>query len=330
MCRVLCPAYPAGMDHGGTAVDVSVILPVHNENGHLQDELKRIAYALDRSEFSYEIVVVDDGSTDGSTEALRSMDDIRVIHLARNRGAGFARRAGTTVARGDVIVWTDVDMTYPNERIPELVRELEGHDQVVGARTSEQGTVKFLRVPAKWFIRKMAEYLSGETIPDLNSGMRVFRADVLRQFLPLLPKGFSHVTTVTMAFLGNDYDIKYVPIEYSEREGRSKFHWWSDTQRYVLQVTRMVMMHRPLKVFMPLGFVLLATGLGKLIFDVVDKDFRIGTNTIVLLVAAAAMFIVGLLADLIVQQGKLAITVPPAAFRPIEGRAWRTRARADG
>src|SRR5205823_4308143 len=104
----------------------------------------------------------DDGSTDGSGELLQLANEsarIRLIQFARNRGSGSARKAGTKAARGRVVVWTDADMTYPNDRIPELVKALDGHDQVVGARTSEQGTNKAFRVPAKWFIRRLAAYL---------------------------------------------------------------------------------------------------------------------------------------------------------------------------
>lgn len=294
--------------------DVSVVLPVFNEKGHLHEEIERISAALDDSEFSYEIVVVDDGSTDGSSERLRELTGIRLVQYADNRGSGYARRAGSSVARGDIVVWTDVDMTYPNERIPELVRALDGEDQVVGARTSEQGTLKFFRVPAKWFIRKMAEFLSGADIPDLNSGMRAFRKEVLEQFLPLLPNGFSHVTTVTMAFLGNDYSVRYLPIDYSKRAGRSKFHWFADTQRYLLQVTRMIMLYNPMKLFLPMAIVLLLTGLGKLVFDFVARNFAVAGSTIVLLVAAVSVLIVGLLADLTVQLGRSRLHVRPAAF----------------
>lgn len=294
--------------------DVSVVLPVFNEKGHLRDEIERIRAAMEASDYTFEIIVVDDGSTDGSSASLREIPGIRLVQYGRNRGSGFARRAGSAVARGDVVVWTDVDMTYPNERIPELVDQLEGHDQVVGARTSEEGTVKVLRVPAKWFIRKVAEFLSGETIPDLNSGMRAFRREVLDQFLPLLPSGFSHVTTVTMAFLGNEYSVKYVPIEYSKRAGRSKFHWFADTQRYLLQVTRMIMLYRPMKFFLPIATVLMTIGVGKLAFDLITKDFRVATNTIVAITGAVSVLIVGLIADVIVQLGKSRLHAHPAAF----------------
>ena len=156
-------------------------------------------------------------------------------------------------ARGRVVVWTDVDMTYPNDQIPELVGELDGWDQVVGARTSEQGTARFLRAPAKWFIRKLAGYLTGVRIPDLNSGFRAFRRDVGAQFFYLLPRGFSCVTTLTMAFLTNGYSVRYVPIDYFPRRGESKFHWWADTRRYLLQVVRMVLLYEPLRIFRPPG-----------------------------------------------------------------------------
>ena len=249
-------SHDAGTDVEPPQLDVSVVLPVYNEKGHLQEEIDRIRTALDASEYSYEIIVVDDGSNDGSGESLRKVEGIRLIQFGHNRGSGAARKAGTHAARGRVVVWTDVDMTYPNNEIPLLVKELEGWDQVVGARTSEQGTAKAARVPAKWFIRKLASYLVETPIPDLNSGMRAFRNDVARQYLHLLPTGFSHVTTLTMAFLSNGYSVKYMPIEYSPRAGESKFHWWKDTRRYLVQVVRMCLSYNPLKIFLPLAAIL--------------------------------------------------------------------------
>jgi glycosyltransferase involved in cell wall biosynthesis len=202
------------------------------------------------------------------------------------------------------VVWTDVDMTYPNDTIPELVDELEGVDQVVGARTSEAGTVKLFRRPAKWLIRKLASYLTGVRIPDLNSGFRAFRRDVALPYLHLLPRGFSCVTTLTMSFLSNGYSVKYVPIEYAERAGESKFHWWKDTKRYLLQVVRLTLMWEPMRVFGPPAAVLGLVGVGKLIYDLIDKDFRVATNTVVILGIAFALALIGMIADLMVQLNK--------------------------
>lgn len=293
-------------------LDVSVILPVYNEVEHLEQEVTRVAKALEASNLSYEILIVDDGSTDGSGELAESLDGVRTLRFKTNRGSGSARKYGTMSARGDVVVWTDVDMTYPNDEIPELVAEMDGFDQVVGARRTEEGTVKLLRRPAKWFIRKLAAYLSGTDIPDLNSGFRAFRRDVADQFLYLLPRGFSCVTTITMAFLSNGYSVHYVPIDYAQRAGKSKFHWWKDTRRYLLQVVRMILMHEPLRFFGPLSVVLGTVGVGKLIYDLFDKSFRVGTNTLVILGVALALGAVGVIADLLVQLNKRRHDVIPA------------------
>ena len=293
--------------------EVSIVLPVYNEVDHLEAEVTRISKALAEAELSYEIIVVDDGSTDGSGE-LAARLDVRLLRFATNRGSGSARKYGTMAAQGEIVVWTDVDMTYPNNEIPELIKALDGFDQVVGARTSEEGNVKLLRRPAKWVIRKLASYLSRTPIPDLNSGFRAFRRDVADQFLYLLPRGFSCVTTITMAFLSNGYSIRYVPIEYAERSGRSKFHWWKDTQRFLLQVVRMVLMHDPIRFFGPPAATLAVIGIGKLIFDLIDKDFRVGTNTIVLLGLSFALAGVGLIADLMVQLNKRRHEVMPATI----------------
>ena len=298
-------------------LDVSVILPVYNERGHVQAEIERIRDALVGEGMSYELLVVDDGSTDGSGDRLRELaagaDDIELVQFRQNRGSGSARRAGTARARGRVVVWTDADMSYPNERIPELVKELDGYDQVVGARLAEQGTVRFLRVPAKWFIRRLAEYLTDTTIPDLNSGLRAFRRDVGAQYLHLLPDGFSCVTTLTMSFLANGYSVKYVPVDYAKRAGESKFHWWADTRRYLTQVVRLVLSYNPLRFFLPLTMALFALGFVKLGYDWATRDFRLATNTLLLLLAAFQVLAIGLLADLVVRLHRPSEQVEPAS-----------------
>ena len=189
-------------------LDVSIVLPVHNEAPHLADELARIRASMDASEYSWEIVVVDDGSTDGSGDVCKGLPKVRVLTTPRNRGSGAARRLGTEAARGRVVVWSDADMSYPNDQIPQLVAELGDSDHIVGARTSEQGTLKVFRVPAKWAVRRLAGYLTRTPIPDLNSGFRAFRRDVGLQFTHQLPSGFSCVTTITMSFLMNGYEVR--------------------------------------------------------------------------------------------------------------------------
>jgi polyisoprenyl-phosphate glycosyltransferase len=293
-------------------IDVSVVLPVYNEAGHLREEIDRIRKSLEESDYSFEIIVVDDGSSDGSGESLAQIDGIRVLRFRQNRGAGSARKYGTMVARGRYVAWTDVDMSYPNDELPRLLDEINGWDQVVGHRTSEQGTVKLLRRPAKWFIRRLASYLTKVPIPDLNSGFRVFRRDVAMQFLYLLPRGFSCVTTITLAFLTNGYSVTWVPIDYAPRRGNSKFHWLVDTRRYLMQVVRMVLMYEPLRVFGPPAATLGLVGIGKLIYDLIDKDLRVGTNTILILGASVAFALLGTVTDLLVQLNKERNHVLPA------------------
>jgi len=292
--------------------DVSVVLPIYNEKGHLRAEIDRIREALEASRYSYELIVVDDGSNDGSETELSRIEGITLITHRRNQGSGAARRTGTTAARGRVVVWTDVDMTYPNDLIPELVDAMEGVDHVVGWRQTEEGTHKLLRTPAKWVIRKLASFLSETDIKDLNSGLRAFRRDVAMQYVHELPKGFSCVTTLTMSFLGNGYSIGFFPIQYFPRAGRSKFHWLRDTRRYILQVIRMTLSYNPLKVFLPVGLGLLVIGLVKLGFDWAERDFRLAANTLLIFFAALQVITVGLLADLVVRATKSPNSVPPA------------------
>ena len=287
---------------------VTIILPCYNEEGHVVAEIERISAAMDDSGYSYELVCVNDASTDDTLaklyEAAPRFPKMEVVNFHRNSGSGTVRRIGTQRARGEIVVWTDADMTYPNERIPELVQILEKDptiDQVVGARTSEQGTYKLLRVPAKWFIRKFAERLTGAKIPDLNSGLRAFRREVSLPYLRLLPAGFSCVTTITMSFLANNHEMYFLPIEYNKRAGKSKFKFGKDAYRYILQVLRMTMYFNPLKALMPLALTLLGLGIVKAVYDVVDHPVKIATDTVLVFVTGLLIASLALLADLIVR-----------------------------
>jgi polyisoprenyl-phosphate glycosyltransferase len=287
---------------------VTVILPCYNEEGHVIAEVERIARAMDGSGYSYELLAIDDGSTDGTLaklhEASAGFPHLEVVPMRRNGGSGVVRRIGTQRAQGEIVVWTDADMTYPNERIPELVQVLEKDpvvDQVVGARTSEQGTYKILRVPAKWFIRKFAERLTGVRIPDLNSGLRAFRREVALPYLRLLPAGFSCVTTITLAFLSNNHEVQYVPIEYSTRAGKSKFKFVSDVYKYILQILRMTMYFNPLKVLMPVALTLLAAGAVKAVYDVAVHPLHLAEDTVLTVITGLIIGSLALLGDLVVR-----------------------------
>ncbi|MEV0581902.1 glycosyltransferase family 2 protein [Nonomuraea sp. NPDC050310] len=287
---------------------VTIVLPCYNEQDHVIDEVDRICKAMDSSGYTYELVAVDDCSTDQTLQRLQDAapgyPHLRIRAFHRNGGSGTVRRIGTQEARGEIVVWTDADMTYPNERIPELVQLLEKDhtiDQVVGARTSEEGSHKMLRVPAKWVIRKIAERLAGQKIPDLNSGLRAFRKSVARPYLRLLPPGFSCVTTITLSFLMNQHDVHYLPIDYAKRAGTSKFSFVSDAYRYILQVLRMIMYFNPLKVLMPVALWLIVIGLVKGVFDVARYGFYLTSNTIVIFLSGMLIGSVALLADLIVR-----------------------------
>jgi polyisoprenyl-phosphate glycosyltransferase len=287
---------------------ISVVLPVFNEEACLAEEVERIKRGLDRSAYDWELIAVDDASTDKTAEILDRYPWIHRITFVNNRGAGAARRAGAAAARGNVIVWSDADMTYPNDRIAELVDQLGSADQIVGARTSEQGRAKFLRVPAKWVIRRLAEWLTRTRIPDLNSGFRAFRREAALPYLRLLPAGFSCVTTITVAMLSDDREVRFSPIPYESRAGRSKFRPLVDTYRYLLQVLRMVTFFNPLRVFFPLALALLTVGVLKLGYDVITDPVRVAINTVLIILAGVQLLVLGLLADLVVARTRMSRT----------------------
>ncbi|MEN6497666.1 MAG: glycosyltransferase family 2 protein [Thermoguttaceae bacterium] len=298
-----------------SAVDVdqqcqlSVVLPAYNEQGAIHRVLAEIVEALADEPLRYEILVIDDASTDGTPELAEQFAatcwqcPVRVIRCPERRGAGAARKVGIRQARGEIIVMLDADGTYPAETIPELLRYFPAYDQVNGARTSEQGTLPWLRRPAKWFIRKLACYLTGHKIPDLNTGLKAFKREIMLNWLWVIPDGFSCVTTMTLAFLTNGYAVKYVPTAYRPRIGRSKFHPIKDTLSYLATVLRMVLYFRPLKVFLPLSGLVIAAGILKSIASFAWTG-SMQESDIVVIVAGFMTCMLGLLAEVIVAHNR--------------------------
>lgn len=283
-------------------IQVSVVIPSYNEENAIGQVIDDVRQAMATTHYPFEIIVVDDCSTD-QTPARAKEKGVRLIERKINGGSGASRKTGIRAARGEYIVMLDADGTYTAADIPKMLDLLPEWDQVNGARTSEEGTMKALRVPAKWLIRRLAIYLSGVHIPDLNTGLKVFKRDVMLKYLWVMPEGFSCVTTMTLAFLCNGYAVTWLPTKYHKRIGKSKFHPIKDTSKYLSTVVRMVMYFNPLRVFMPLSSLLFLIGLIRGMYNIYFY-YKIEEGEIILTLGGILIGVMGLLADLIVSQGK--------------------------
>lgn len=301
---------------------VTVLVPAYNEELAIAQDLGVIKETLDAAGYEWELVVVDDGSTDRTAEIAEEMGAI-VLRHAQNKGPGGARMTGVRYAKGEIVIMTDADGTYPNQDMPKLIEEVRnGYDMAVGARINERGTLRWLRTPAKTFIRQLASFMVGYPIPDLNSGMRAFRREVCLKFLGILPNTHSWVSTITLAMLANGYRVTYIPVEYFPRIGKSSFHPIRDSYNYLSLVFRTLTYFNPLKIFLPISFFILLIGLGKLGYDIIFwQDIR--DSDVLLLVTPVVIAIVGMLADLVVALNRWRYIAPPRLkVPPPDGRPY--------
>jgi glycosyltransferase involved in cell wall biosynthesis len=287
---------------------VSVLVPAFNEEGAIAETVKKIAEQ--RPFFrELEVVVIDDGSNDRTGGIARTLG-VTLLEHEVNRGYGAALKTGLQHAKHDFVLIADADGTYPLEDIPKLVADMVECDMVVGARTGEVVQVPLLRRPGKWLITRLAEYLSGQKIPDLNSGLRVFRRDVALRFLSLYPDGFSFTTTITLAMLTNHYRVKFVPINYLRRIGKSSIKPIRDFTNFTILIIRICAYFKPLNVFVPPALVLILLGVVKGFIDYTGlldplAKGHLGLLAIALALTGIQMLFIGLLADLIDQRMKL-------------------------
>lgn len=276
----------------------SIVIPVFNEAGAVEATIREIQEMLCSGDVDHELIVVDDGSSDGTSELLSRIQDIRLITHPNNLGYGASLKSGIRAAVHPLIVITDSDGTYPNHRIPELVSLCSDFDMVVGSRTGDNVQYPLIRKIPKFFLKRFAEWMARQPIPDMNSGMRVFRKDVAEKFIGIFPDGFSFTTTITLAMLTNRFRVKFVPIDYHARIGRSKIRPIADTLRFIQLILRTGMYFAPLRVFLPAACALLLAFSVSACYDIFVLA-NLTDKTLILFVAGLQTGMFALLADMI-------------------------------
>ncbi len=283
-----------------TPLGVSIVIPVYNEIGAIQETVDDVVRHMEDSGITFEVILVNDGSSDGTGEIIEKQTSAHVksVHHEVNRGYGAALKTGLEHARYNLVAITDADGTYPNQRLPWLIGELGDNDMIVGARVGKNAKIPAIRKPAKQALNQLANYLSETKIPDLNSGFRVMRKGVVKRFIHILPDSFSFTTTITLAMLSDGYQVKYIPIDYFHRAGNSKIHPIKDTIRFTQLVIRTVMYFNPLRIFIPLSLALFVAAFLVLVYRLITGDGLLIFGT-VLFVSAIQVLTTGMLADLI-------------------------------
>ena len=270
---------------------VSIILPARNESASLQlllPELRRQAPGA-------ELIVVDDGSTD-DTAALCRANGVTCVSHAYGMGNGAAVKTGARAAKGEILVFMDADGQHKPEDIPRLLEKLaQGHDMAVGARSlaSQAG---MHRAVANSFYNRLASWVTNQKIDDLTSGFRAVNAAKFRQFLYLLPNGFSYPTTITMSFFRAGYGVAYVPIEAPKRIGTSHVRIARDGIRFLLIIFKICTLYSPLKLFFPISMAFLALGLGYSGYTLLALH-RFTNMGALLVITAMLVFLIGLISE---------------------------------
>ena len=274
------------------ADQVSIVIPALNEAAAIGPVIEQLRARFPESE----LIVIDDGSKD-ATAQIAEKAGARVIRHPRNRGYGAALRTGTTQATRDYVLFCDSDGQHSADDVGRIMEAGDDCDMVVGART-QVSHVPMSRRPGKFILAKFADYLAGEKIPDLNSGLRMIRREILIKYLHLMPHGFSFSTTSTFAFLKTNRHIKWVPITVAERVGKSTVRQWKHGPQTLMLMVRLIVLFEPLRVFLSVAAALLCLTLVSLCIDVfIAQGKGIGDTTVLLSIAMIVVFLFGLVCD---------------------------------
>ena len=270
---------------------VSIVLPAKNESAAIGQTLAQIQ----QLQLAHEIIVVNDGSTDQTKQVAESAG-AKVVTHPYSKGNGAAIKTGARTATGDIIVFMDADGQHDPQDIPRLLEHIEqGYDLVVGAR--QKGSQASLgRGIANSLYNNLASYMTEQKVEDLTSGFRAVRADKFREFLYLLPNGFSYPTTSTMAFFRAGYSVTYVPIHAAKRIGKSHIQPLKDGVRFFLIIFKIATLFSPLKMFLPIAILLFMIGTGWYGYTLWDAG-RFTNMSALLYTGSIMIFLMGLISE---------------------------------
>jgi len=281
---------------------LSIVVPVYNEEkivGEVIEGLKKELIKI--PELEYEIIAINDASTDKSRNVLEHTTGIQLINHNRNKGYGASLKTGIKNAKFEWILIIDADGTYPANSIPELLNYVPEYDMVIGARKKYRPV---LGRPAKWFLNKFASYLTNARVLDLNSGMRMFKKEIPLNFWNLFPERFSFSSTLTMVCLTNGYSLKNVKIDYLKRNGKSKLRPIKSFKNFTGLIMKLALYFNPLKVFIPLSLLLFFVGAFTFIFSVFFLPKVLEITAAIFIISSIQMLAIGMMADLIVKTNK--------------------------
>ena len=271
--------------------NLSIILPAKNEASGLAHLLPNLVELYPKAE----IIIVDDGSSDQTMETVVRLG-CKHIQQPYSKGNGAAIKAGARAAKGEVLLFMDADGQHKPEDIQRLLAKFdEGYDMVVGAR-NRSGQAGVHRATANGFYNRLASWMVGHKVADLTSGFRAVSADKFRQFLYLLPNGFSYPTTITMSFFRAGYSVDYVPIHAPKRIGKSHIRLFKDGARFLLIIFKIGSLYSPLKLFAPISLAFFTTGLGYYVYTYMTMH-RFTNMTALLFISAAMVFLIGLISE---------------------------------
>lgn len=276
-------------------LQISVIVPAYNEMDSLEQVISGLKKENGSLGIEYEIIVVNDGSTDQTKDILEKIEGIRLINHPENKGYGASLKTGAKNAKYEWLLFLDADGQHRPEYIKEFLRYADQYDMIVGARQGYQGPQ--WRQTGKTLIKLTANYLAGKKIPDLNCGFRLLKKEHFSRYEHLFPNNFSLSTTSTLAFLKEGLSVKYVPIEINKRTGTSSLKIF-DGIRAVILVVRLTMLFSPLKIFLPISFAGFVVSGAMIFYYLITTDFEtISKSGGYLFIAALLIFLFGLLAD---------------------------------
>ena len=233
---------------------LSVLIPAYDEAESIAAVVARARETMEASGVPYELIVIDDGSSDGTGERAKA-DGVRVIRHPRNAGYGRALKTGIRESRYPWCAIVDADGSYPVEKLPELLAHVPVYDMVVGARTGSIYWGSFGRRLLRTALLRLVQFVAGTSVPDVNSGFRIFRKDVALAHSARISSGFSFTTTLTLAMILGEHFVHYVPIEYRPRVGKTKVRLRRDILRMLQILVQAVLFYNPLKAFLALCFV---------------------------------------------------------------------------